>query len=119
MSIASQAAEIIENDIYGFVGEYYDVSVKSEDGTIASIVVSVKPKDQDMPDFSIQTVMGSTDNAVVFEPTLQFPDLTFDGEANYADDIHYIIGKWYDLANGITQLNKYEFNVDDYELNEE
>lgn len=117
MSILDQVTGIVEDNIYSYIGDYYDVDVKAGD-TLASIQVTCSPKDQDLPDLTIATE-GLSDTSAAFRPTLQFPDLTFDGQESYADDIHYIIGKWYKLADGITSLNKFVFDINDYELNEE
>ena len=44
-------------------------------------------------------------------PTLTFPELTM-SDTDYADTIHYWLEKWERLGKYVTQLNKFEFNLE-------
>lgn len=114
MSDMSRFADIVSSEVYECIGGYYNVSVDYTEGSLASINVSVSAKDTDMPDLELETVFVN-DNAIGFNTTLKFPDLKYDGDG-YPDDMHYIIGKWYRLANGLTDLNKLNLDPEYYGL---
>ena len=114
MSDMSKFADIVNSEVYECIGNYYNISVDYMEGSLGSINVSVSAKDTDMPDIELETVFVD-DNSIGFNTTLKFPDLEYDGDG-YPDDMHYIIGKWYDLASGLTDLNKLNLNPEDYEL---
>lgn len=114
MSDMSKFADIVNSEVYECIGNYYHVFVDYTEGSLGSISVSVSAEDTDMPDIELETVFVN-DNTIGFDTTLKFPDLEYDGDG-YPDDMHYIIGKWYDLAKGLTNLNKLKLNPEDYEL---
>lgn len=117
MSKFSKFVDIVQDNVYECIGEYYHIFVDYNEGSLASINVTVSPEDTDMPDINLETVFVS-DNTIGFDTKLSFPDLEYTGD-EYPDDIHYIVGKWYKLANGITRLNEIALNPDDFELEED
>ena len=83
------------------------------DGVFPDIDIEVTCTESEkinMPKLSLVINEFDTDMYDVI-PTLTFPTLTF-SDQDYADTIHYWLQKWERVGRYITQLNKFEFNLE-------
>lgn len=83
------------------------------DGTFPDIdieVTCIASEKINMPEISL-VINEFEEGMFDVIPTLTFPTLTL-GDQDYADTIHYWLEKWERIGKYITQLNKFEFNLE-------
>lgn len=87
----------------------YDIYTSVANGNITITTKCSKDKEM-MP--TIHLYPEIEDDIVYVVPELSFPTLA-QGELDFADSMHYWLGKWYAVGGLITIVNNLSFNIND------
>lgn len=116
--------EFIEQlDGYTYHAGYEVSGTMSDDGSVSLTVRCIEDRKEKYPELSYEfkTYQEKGGDILWYViPTLKFPELTYDIENDYWDDIAHWTKEWASIGTAISSINKWDFNytgwVEEYEF---
>lgn len=112
--VTTRFEELLDDRLYI---EGYEVKCQ---GVLPDVKVTVTCRSDEPDRMPVITLDVNEFESNMFEviPTMTFPKLTVE-EQDFADTIHHWLGKWEKVGRAITEVNKFEFDLEAYIEDEE
>lgn len=116
MAAAEEFVEQVNNQLYHCGYEAEGTLQESEEGSVIILKVKCLKDDDNMPTlelaFKSYEMKGKEIWCVI--PTLTFPELSYDPDEDFWDNIAYWTKEWSEIGSRISNLIKWEFNYSDF-----